>query len=221
MKKYLIVFFVILFFASSSFVTAKEGVGQGQLGQGEGQGNYNEDSNSVENKNQLQIQNQGEEQALQVENQEQEESQFQEDGESSRSGLIDEANNKLQGLKNIENQPEEVKTQLNEMVQNQEMTQIQLKTQYDKLNNRKGLIKLLIGPDFKALLDAKKELQQVEVRIKQLEELKNQLVNTGEETMIEEAIQALINQQTFLQNELKAQESSFSFFGWFFRFFNK
>ncbi len=52
-------------------------------------------------------------------------------------------------------------------------------------------------------------------------ELKNQLTNQGEIAQVEEMMQALINQNTALQERINLEQQSSGLFGWLFKLFAK
>lgn len=137
--------------------------------------------------------------------------------EHERNTLMEAVTKKMEDLKTVKLGQTQEQTQLQQLTQTQTQTQLLLKSQLDKITSRTGLAKFLIGPDFKAILAAKQELQQVQVRIEQLTKLQDKLTNEADQTVIKQTIQLLTDQQTYLQNELKNQENSFSFFGWFFK----
>ena len=64
-------------------------------------------------------------------------------------------------------------------------------------------------------------MEQNRLRIHQLEQLQNQLTNQSDITMVQETIQALIDQNVVLQDRINFEEKSSSLLGWFFRLFAK
>jgi len=57
-------------------------------------------------------------------------------------------------------------------------------------------------------------LEQNRLRIQELQQLQTQLKNTGDQTVIQNAIQALEQQNVSLQNRLDTENKTFSLFGW-------
>lgn len=111
--------------------------------------------------------------------------------------------------------------QVRQIAQEQEKTQNQLQEQLTKLDNRKGLLRSLIGPDYQALKTMQQQMEQNQLRIAELEQLKNQLANWGDITMVQETIEALMQQYTTLQERVSLEEQTGSMFGWLFKLFAK
>lgn len=111
--------------------------------------------------------------------------------------------------------------EVREIAKMQNQAQQKIQSQVDKLASRSGLLKGLLGPDFKTIGNLRQELSQNQLRIKKLEELKNEVSNQAEETEIQEMIQALVEQNTALETQINQEEDSFSLFGWLVKLFNK
>ncbi len=82
-------------------------------------------------------------------------------------------------------------------------------------------MKSLIGPDYKALKALNQEMEQNQLRIQQLEQIKTQLSNQGDLQMVQEAIEALTAQNTSLQDMVKTEEATSSLLGWLFKMLAK
>ena len=153
--------------------------------------------NQVQSQNQVKTQNQGEEFQLQVTTQHMEQLM-------DMKGLSEETGNKVKAI-----------------AQEQVQTQTQIQTQLNKLKSKSGLMKKLFGPDYGAIKNLKQQMEQNQLRIKQLEQLQTQVVNLADQTQIEEAVQALLEQNTALQDQIQAEEQVGSVFGWLIRLFVK
>lgn len=151
--------------------------------------------NQVQNQNQIQTQNQGEETQLQV------------------------ATQHMEQLMDMEGLNEEVGSQVRTIAQEQVQTQTQIQTQLNKLESKSGLMKKLFGPDYGAIKNLKQQMEQNRLRIQQFEQLQNQVTNQADETQLEEAIQALVEQNTSLEEQIQAEEQVGSIFGWLIRLF--
>ena len=165
-------------------------------------------ANMVGNKNEVQTQNKGEESMLQVNT-----------AEKENLGTL--VSQKVQELLDDETLEKGIGQQVKLFVQEQKQTQDKIQMDLDTASNRVGLLKSLIGPDYKALKNAKTQLELNQMRIKNLEELKLQLTNQSDMTMVTETIQALVDQNTALQNQVELEESSSSLLGWLFKLFAK
>jgi hypothetical protein len=153
--------------------------------------------NQVQNQNQTQTQNQGEETQLQV------------------------ATQHMEQLMHMEGVREEVGNQVRVIAQEQVQTQSQIQTQLNKIESRSGLMKRLFGPDYGAIKNLKQQMEQNQLRIQQLTQPQNQVANQTEETQLQEATQALVEQNTALEEKIQAEEQVGSIFGWLIKLFVK
>ncbi|MBU0708415.1 hypothetical protein KJ596_01530 [Patescibacteria group bacterium] len=103
----------------------------------------------------------------------------------------------------------------------QEQAHLEIQQQLDKLETRKGIVRWLAGPDYKAI----QKLEQLKdgnlLRIQQLNNLKIQTQNQAEETILQNTVQAIEQENTALQEEIQDERETRSLFGWMFRFFAK
>jgi hypothetical protein len=168
--------------------------------------------------NQVKTQNLGDDQQLQVETREQEGTQ------SGRGeGLETRSQTAVQNMSTVAQKVQEMlqlKTtggigdQVRQIARDQNQAQTQIQEHLDKIESKGGLAKFFFGPDYKALSDAQKLLEQNRLRIQELQQLHTQLKNTGDQTVIQAAIQALEQQNVSLQNKLDTENKTFSLFGW-------
>ena len=163
---------------------------------------------AIQNQNQVGTKNQGEDSQLKVSTWEQENL----DSES----LSDQVHQLLQ-LKTTGGIGEQVR----QLAQEQNQVQDQIKTEISKVEGRGTLAKLLIGPDYKGLKNIQMLMEQNQLRIQQLEQLKTQLVNQGDITLVQETIQMLTDQDVSLQGKIALEEKSGGLFGWFIKLFAK
>lgn len=153
--------------------------------------------NQVQNKNQVQTKNQGEETQLQI------------------------ATQQMEQLMVMEGLGEEVQEQIRELAQEQTQAQGMTKTELDKVQSRSQFAKKLFGPDYKALDNLRKITAQNKLRIQRLEKLQNQVANQADEAQLQEAVQALIEQNTGLEQDVEEEEAVKSLFGWLARWLNR
>lgn len=104
--------------------------------------------------------------------------------------------------------------QVREVAQAQSQAQEQTQNQINKLEQRKGLIKKVFGPDYKAVKSLKQLVEQNQSRIKLLEQLRAQATNQGDLAVTQEATQSLSALNISLQELIKAEENVKSLFGW-------
>ena len=155
----------------------------------------NADENQVQNQNQYAFQNQGVETQLMS------------------------ANQQMQKLMDMDGLGEDIRSRLGTLAQAHLQTQSQIQQEVNKLNSRSRATRLFAGTDLGAVKNMKAQLEQNRVRVQQLNELKNQLANEGELTMLQETIQAMNLENTSLQERITAEEQQKSLFGWLFRLF--
>ena len=155
----------------------------------------NADENQVQNQNQYAVQNQGVETQLMS------------------------ANQQMQKLMDMDGLGEDIRSRLGTLAQAHLQTQLQIQQEVNKLNSRSRATRLFAGTDLGAVKNMKAQLEQNRVRVQQLNELKNQLANEGELTMLQETIQAMNLENTSLQERITAEEQQKSLFGWLFRLF--
>jgi hypothetical protein len=152
--------------------------------------------NQVQNQNQVVTQNQGEESQLQV------------------------ATQQMEQLMDIEGLGDDVGQKIGAVAQKQVQAQSQIKNQLDKLKSRSVILKRLIGPNFGALKNLKQQIEQNQLRIRELQQLQTQVVNQADQAQLEEAVQVLLAQNTALEERIHAEEQAGSIFGWLIRLFN-
>lgn len=193
--------------------------------------------NQVQNQNQVQTQNQGEDQQLQVATQEQESLQEGQDEESEgqAGGQPKSASSRSetarQHMSAVAQTVEELLTtqgarggigqQVSAVAKEQQQAQQEIEGELDKLEARQGWMKKLFGPDYKAIKNLNQQMEQNRLRIQQLTQLQNQVANEADETQLQETIQALVEQNTALQDQIEAEEQVGSLFGWLIRLFIK
>ena len=209
--------FIVLSISSVAYAAKNETGSQGVAAQ--------------QNQNQVETQNQGEESQLNVNTQEQESLGENQDGqgesknESPRSETakenMSEVSKKVEELLMDETIKGGIGDQVKQIAQEQKQAQDQTKTDLEKVDKRNGLLKSIIGPDYRALKNIQKQMEQNRLRIQLLEQLMTQSSNQNEITMVQETIQALTDQNTVLQDKVVLEEKMVSLLGWFFKLFAK
>jgi len=111
--------------------------------------------------------------------------------------------------------------QVREVARAQNQFQTQVQTQLDKLNSKSKLAKLLLGTDYQAVKVLKTQMEQNQLKIKQLEELKNQLQDSEEIAVVDKVITNLTQENSFINEKITAEEKTKSLLGWFVKLFNR
>jgi len=91
----------------------------------------------------------------------------------------------------------------------------------DKVQTRNKIKTFLIGSDYKNLGKLRSETVQTRNRIEQLNRLMENTQNATDTAEIQSQIQTLEQEQTKIENFIKAQEGKFSLFGWLLKLFNR
>ena len=199
--------------------------------QGQGQ------DNQVQNQNQVQTQNQAEEQQLQVVTQEQESLQEEQDEENEGQAkgqpksVSPRSETAREHMSVVAQTVEEllitqgakggIGQQVSEVAREQQQAQQEIEGELDKLEAKQGWMKKLFGPDYKAIKNLNQQIERNKLRTRQLEQLQTQVANQADQTQIQEAVQALIEQNTALEEQIQAEEQVGSLFGWLIKLFVK
>lgn len=237
--KRIIVFFILLASLSLLPVDAaqnKMGAGENESGSGKEMGQQNQQQlmiptattgNEIKNQNQVQTENQGVDQRLQIQTQEQEQTK------ATQGGLMNTQNRSQNAKENMSAVAEKVQEllqiqesggigeQIRQVAQEQAGAQEVIQHNTEKIHSRSAFKKFLIGSDYGAIKALKAQLELNQLRISQLEDLKMQLVDTQDSTIIQSTIDALVQQNSSLYEQIEAEEKVMSMFGWMFKFFAK
>ncbi|MGI5827720.1 MAG: hypothetical protein ACOX6V_01720 [Patescibacteria group bacterium] len=116
---------------------------------------------------------------------------------------------------------EQVQERIRAVAEAQIQAQERIQEQLNKLDERKGFLRNLIGPNFKALKSLQEQIENNEERIAQLVQLKDEVSDPEELEKIEGAITALEEANTSLQEQAETEEKTPSLFGWLFKLFSK
>lgn len=171
--------------------------------------------NQVKNQNEVQTKNQGEDQQLNVKTQENE--QLNQTVEESLVKVSDQVQNLIDtvGAKGGIGQ------QVKEIAQNQTKLQNEIKLDIDKLNSRGTLTKLIVGSDKQLIKTMQQKMNQNQLMIQQLEQLKLKTNNTADLQQLQSTVDLMTYQNTSLQNKIDKENESNGLFGWLLIFFNK
>jgi len=91
----------------------------------------------------------------------------------------------------------------------------------DKVQTRSKIKTFLFGSDYKNLGALRSEMVQTRNRIDQLNRILGNIQNATDTAEIQAQMQTLEQEQTKIENFIKAQENKISLFGWFVKLFNK
>lgn len=242
MKKTSILIILLTVFSVFSFVYAKEdgnsqGPGPGQdevVTQGQAQPETTmspspSTGNQIQNQNIINTQNQGEESQLQINTEEKESFGENKDVQGMPKDPTPRSQTARESMSAVARAVEELLTtqgasggigqQVRQVALDQKQAQDELGVELDKVDRRGILAKSLFGPDFTALKNMKKQMEQNELRIQQLERLQNQLIDEDESAMVQEMIKSLTEQNISLEDRIALEDKTVSLLGWLFRLF--
>ncbi len=117
----------------------------------------------------------------------------------------------------IENQG--IGEQVKEIAKAQNQAQAKIESQFQKIEKRTGLMKKIIGPDFKAIKSMEQLMIENQERINELKNLSSQL-DDEENSEIEEMIVSLEQQNLSLREKVSQETESTGMFGWLFKLFS-
>ena len=170
-------------------------------------------------------QNAGEESQLQVNvatqtGEEVGEQQYQPKSETagSRSDEVAKAVQTMSEIANRTNNPE-VGKQIKDIARAQNEAEDSANKALDKVEERSGFVKFLIGPNFAQIKEVKKIMEQNQVRVRELQQIMLQLDNEADQTELQNQINVLEIQNLNLANELDEMDGGFTLFGWLVRWF--
>lgn len=110
---------------------------------------------------------------------------------------------------------QEIKTIAQTQTQNQEKLEIGIQ----KTKSRSGFAKFFIGPNYGEIKKSQKLLEQSKEQIQELNKLRTQIINQGDQLQIVEQVQLLEQANQQIENSLNEAQKGFSLFGWMFRLF--
>jgi hypothetical protein len=170
--------------------------------------------NAVQNQNQVQTQNQGEEQQLSVKTQESEQLNL------HVTQSLTKVSDQVHQLIDTVGAKGGIGQQVKVIAQDQLKVQDQIKSDFEGLNSRGALARLLVGSDKKLTQSLEQKMEQNRLMIQQLEELKLQIKNSGDLQQLQETIDLMIYQNTSLQNKIGKENKVNGMFGWLVNLFN-
>lgn len=224
MKKLLYVIPVLVVFGLASSIYA-EGNGVGaQTGLGTQQQLHTASPSpiGVQNKNQVKTQNEGEDSQIRVTTKEQENLGDEQEVGSKSGGLgsehMSEVAKQVQALLQVRTTGG-IGQQVKVIAQAQNQAQTQIQAQLDKLESKGKLARFLTGTDYQAVKSLQQQIEANQLRIQELTTLSTQLTNQSDITAVQSTIQALIQENTSLQDKIAAELQTRSLFGWLVRLF--
>jgi hypothetical protein len=164
----------------------------------------------IQNKNQIKTQNEEE-----LEQNESNESQNRSENAIDHMSEVAKYVQLLQQTRTVGGIGESVR----EVAREQNRAQNEIQTELNKLESKSKFAKFISGSNYGALNNLAKQLEENKLRIESLGELKNQLKNQADITMVEETIQALTQENILIEEKITSETQTRSMFGWLFKLF--
>lgn len=170
--------------------------------------------------NQGQIQNQGEEKQIQT-NENQGSKNQNSIGNTNATQRKSQVANAVQQMLQLAERNGGIGEQVRTIAQTQTQNQEKIEANLEKIQGRSGVAKFFIGPNYGEINNAKRTLEQNKEQLKQLNEIKNQLSNQGDQQILTEQIQTLEQANSQIETSLEESQKGFSLLGWMFKWFAK
>jgi microsomal dipeptidase-like Zn-dependent dipeptidase len=124
-------------------------------------------------------------------------------------------------IKVSDKEPGEVGDQVREMAREQNEAKERVAKAIDTIQDRNGLKTFLLGTDYKNVGEVRSEMVQTRNQIRKVEKLMDKTTNPTTKTTLQVQLTSLEAEQQKLETFLKTNESKFSLFGWFLKWFNR
>lgn len=177
--------------------------------------------NTVSTQEQNQIMNQGAETQIQTQEQNAVETKDKTNGKTDQvTGKTTPEQRKsavasaVQAMLQIADREGGIGQQVRTIAQNQNQNQTKLEQDIEKIQGRSGLTKFFIGAKYGEIKDAQKTLDQNKEQIRQMNQLRTQLSNAGDQQQLAEQIKVLEQANQEIETLLTEAQSGFSLFGW-------
>ncbi|MDP1834064.1 MAG: hypothetical protein U0944_01145 [Candidatus Moranbacteria bacterium] len=174
--------------------------------------------NAVGTQEQNQVMNQGENTQIQTQEKNAVETQ---DGAKTPKGIAgssvqkrSQVANAVQAMLQIADRNEGIGKQVRTIAQNQNQNRDKLEKNIEKIQSRGGFAKFFVGPNYGEIKDAQKTLEQNREQIRQLNQVRTQLSNQGDQQQLTEQIMILEQANQEIKTLLDGAQGGFSLFGW-------
>lgn len=224
MKKTLLLSLLLMFGLIFQTQAASNNSNQGnKTGQVDATTQGSQPGNAVKTNEKNKVTNQGE--STQIQTQEQNSVQTQENAAAdktkkgkSKSNSSEQRRSQVasavQAMLQIADREGGIGQQVRVIAQAQNQNQVKLEQNLEKIQSRSGVAKFFIGPNYGEIKDAQKTLEQNREQIRQLNQIRTQLSNEGDQEQLTEQIRVLEQVNQEIENALSNVQSGFSLFGW-------
>jgi hypothetical protein len=178
--------------------------------------------NGVQVQQQQQTANQGEDAQIQTQAQTQTQNAGEVGAQVNAEQFRGTVANSVQSMIQVaDRQPSTIGNQVRVIAQQQNQSATTTVRAMEKIQARSKIQTFLFGSDYKNLGALRSEVVQTRNRLQQLNNLMTSVQNEGDKTELQSQIQVLEQEQVRIESFIKAQEGTFSLFGWLAKMFNK
>lgn len=124
-------------------------------------------------------------------------------------------------IKVSDKEPGEIGDQVREMAREQNEAKERVAKAIDTIQDRNGFKTFLLGTDYKNVGEVRSEMVQTRNQIRKVEKLIDKTTDPTTKTTLQVQLTSLEAEQQKLETFLKTNESKFSLFGWFLKWFNR
>lgn len=129
--------------------------------------------------------------------------------------------NFVQALVKVADRDKGIGEQVRVIAQQQNQSETTTTAAVERIQTRNKIKTFLIGTDYKNVGQLRSEMVQTRNRIEQTTKLIEKAKSAEDKAELQTQIQTMEQEQTKLEDFLKASESKFSLFGWLVKLFNK
>lgn len=178
--------------------------------------------NTVQTNEQNKVKNQGESNQVQTQEQNEVQTQDSENSKSTNSKAStnpsvqkrSQVANAVQAMLQVADRNGGIGQRVRVIAQNQNQNQVKLEQNIEKIQGRGSFTKFFIGPNYGEIKDAQKTLEQNREQIRQLNQIRTQLTDKGDQQLLTEQIKILEQANQDIETLLVNAQSGFSLFGW-------
>lgn len=138
-------------------------------------------------------------------------------GEQRRSHVA----NAVQEMLAVADRNPSIGQQIRIIAQNQNQEQEEMESALQVTKKRSGVVKFLIGPNYKELKKVENRLENNKNRLEELRGLRNQLKDSSDADVLAQQIQIMEQIGAELESEVNKEKQGISLFGWLFRWISK
>lgn len=220
MKKALLVVSLLMFGFAFRVQAIGPNPNQGEIKPGQADVQVDQTGSAVGTQEQNRVMNQGEETQIQTQEknptgaQDGTKDKAKKNGSGSPAQARSQVANAVQAMLQIADRNEGIGKQVRTVAQNQNQNREKLEKNVEKIQSRGSFAKFFIGPNYGEIKDARKTLEQNREQIRQLNQVRTQFSNQGDQQQLAEQIRILEQANLEIETLLDGAQGGFSLFGW-------